>query len=384
LIECSDSSVNIEYDSNGEKNIIPTYSLELLNANNLDVYLTALRKLDAKYKSISSEFIYVWEVDEALKASELEFLYAYSYYRLLGQDGLVSFVASFENNSNFDDVKNVIKDIDNENARNVATDILRKIGLASWNEVLDDGFIIDNVISHNSFLGELADITIVNFKGEYTYLDFIDESCLDGWESGRFCESLRTELNYQSGSNVLIADFTQDTDNKGGRYEIYYSYDTPESFAHTPYISFPLVLDNPSDENAIYAVSILMFGDEDYFELSTTVYANELTEVSFNVGEFGKTNKVNAFKISIKEITGGNEDFSLLLENVKGYSIEHSTEEIEKLILEDRIKNTNTNESDSNDSSVKIEYGVILGVAFAVISIGIGLFMSLRKETSEK
>ena len=63
---------------------------------------------------------------------------------------------------------------------------------------------------------------------------------------------------------------------------------------------------------------------------------------------------------------------------------EADVEEIEKLILEDRIKNTNTNESDSNDSSVKIEYGVILGVAFAVISIGIGLFMSLRKETSEK
>ena len=39
---------------------------------------------------------------------------------------------------------------------------------------------------------------------------------------------------------------------------------------------------------------------------------------------------------------------------------------------------------ESENDLDKVEYGVILGVAFAVIAIGIGVFMSLRRETSEK
>ena len=64
--------------------------------------------------------------------------------------------------------------------------------------------------------------------------------------------------------------------------------------------------------------------------------------------------------------------------------MEYSSDEIERLVYEDPIKNTNSNNLNDDDSADKVEYGVILGVAFAVIAIGIGVFMSLRRETSEK
>ena len=359
--------------------VVPKEEPNRLTANNIAVYYEHIRKLKCKYKNVSTNFMYIWEAPYELSGSKLELSYAYLYYKLVNQAGLLSFVISFDQNRNFSDAKSTIKYIDETSSLDVTSQALKAEGFASWNELID-GLTPESFVTHKRFTGSSVNVSIMNSTGIFDYFAFSEKSSIQNWHRGIYCSEITWENHEKLGSAMKVNISSPLLNSEFG--EIYYIYDQPENLIYTPYLSFEVAAENIADKNAIYELKISLISDNDYIETSYSVHGDEITQVAFDLNNYNINNTIKGIKISIRRIAGSENNFSLWIKNIRGYSNEKSSEELENLIYEERMKLMNQVQGeDADDSSGTIKLGFVFGVLFAIIGVGIGLFMSFRRET---
>lgn len=367
-------------DDNGKVSVNEDNSF--LTANNISVYDDYIKKLASKYDHVPEAYMYVWNIDPDLKGNELSLIYSFSYYKLRStylQNS--TFVASFENSDNFSDVKNIIKYINEKSTLDHTKKVLDAFGIDDWNTLIND-FEVGDIISHLGTRAEVIEDGSAEFTGEYTYFEVSEISTLANWVSGSLCKKMYIHPHDSLGCFVK-ADFSESLD-MDGRGELYYVYEEAQSFLFTPYISFDLMSENNSNPDAIYEIGITFIGEgTNYAEAKYTLKNNELTRVTMDVAEFTVNNKVKTVRITTRELLGNNDNYSLLVKGMTGQSTDHTSKEIEALIFKEQVNIMNQGNNEEQRDPNSVSYGVVFAAIFAILGIGLGILVSLKKDTSD-
>ena len=376
LLESSLSPLKINPDRTDEERIQLDISADKINVNNISDLSSYLQSLNSRYSNAPENYMYMWTVPEELMGRELAFVYCYSYYALVSEKQLSSFVVSFEKNKNIEDIKHIVKYIDEKNSFGVTEDILKDFGVDSWEEIIN-ALDVSAIVTHENIKGKIVSANFSDFKGQYTYFKVNNISDINNWNKGVNCLGLSSDYSRFS-ENILKARFSVPTYNYECG-EVYYVYDTQETFTFTPFLNFNLFIENDRGVDSVYAVKMTLLGDRNYLEAETSVQSGVFTDITVDISDFCKENAVQSIKISVKEITGNNSEFSLYLKDITGFSKEYTFDELQSLIYDEHMKNQPQANAWGN-----VNIGWILGGILVVFSLCIGLYMFLKKDSELK
>ena len=357
-----------------------------INADNTDIYSEYIKLLKASRRNAPDNFIFLWTVPHGISGNVLSCAYSYSYFKLMANKNISSFVVSFESSESkndfsvFPQISHCVKYIDTTDSFDVTAPQLKLLGHNNWYSVIDkmyDGdFNLRKIINPTRIYG-----TPSNVIGTYVYHDFSYYTSLSSWFGGSFCNSMKIDYNKISGRS-LIFHFNQDRALPSEYSEIYCSYDYPENFAFTPYmeLNFSIMNDNES-EHALYEVFVSFGKDKVVSELTSICRSYENVTMLFDLSEFNDLSMADYIRIGIRCLSGDNGGYSLCLSSMKGYSDKYLSDELDTLIYEERLRIRETHDTSGGGSIGTMNtIMIVAGVAIVIALIGIGVFMCFKKD----
>ena len=129
----------------------------------------------------------------------------------------------------------------------------------------------------------------------------------------------------------------------------------------------------------LYEIRIATGSGANSAVMSLVLTAGERTGISFDLSDFTKACYSDYWKISVRSLSGGSEAVSLWLYDITGHSTEYHSEELGKLIEQERlrIRNQSAGDDDGDDGNAALKIGFAI---FAVVAVvGAGLFVALRQ-----
>ena len=126
-------------------------------------------------------------------------------------------------------------------------------------------------------------------------------------------------------------------------------------------------------------VSVICFAK---FSISTAKAfpAGKTGQIILNLEDFSAENNATYLKVSIRPLTELNESVSVWLNGVNGYSDEYDDDALANAIKLERLRSQNDVDSDSNEKSGNTMIWTLVAVGIAMIAIGTGLFIVLKRE----
>ena len=359
-----------------------------IDADSTEVYSRYISTLKKKYTNAPNSFMFVWTVPEEISGNLLSCSYAYSYFRLLSNKDISSFVVSFVdaesrlNYEAFPEIAKIFKYIDTKDSFSATADQLRLLGAANWYSVIDEmytGRLDTRRVLPLKVLGFVPD----NIMGSYAYYDFSYYTNLSLWFKGNDCDSLKIDYNDVSGRS-LEAHFKGDTGAPSEYSEIFCSYDYPENLVFTPYVSFKLSLECDGESlDSVYEVKLVVGSDKNTAEVSRICRGYESVDLMVDMSQFSEISMVEYIKIGIRRLSAEPVGYSLSLASIKGYSTENTSEELEQLIANERLHIRDMLQEEDDPSQVVNRVLIGAGVVAVVVVIGIGVFMCFRREEEE-
>lgn len=357
-----------------------------INADNVQIYVDYLTALNDKYDSASTKFIFLWSVPQEISGDVLSCAYSYSYFKLLPYDNLSSFVVSFESLeqqgdlTKYPEISRIMKYIDTSESFNVTEPQLEFLRAANWYAVIDnmyDGKLDTRRILIFDEMSALPNTVI----GNYIYYDFSYYTNLSSWFVGNDCDSLKIDYSNISGRS-LEAHFNSAVKSPSEFSEIFCSYDYPENFVYTPYMSLKFSLKNDNNiNNALYEVKFVFGSDKNVSEVTKICSPYEDIELLFDISDFCEVSMADYIKIGVRCLTGDDGGYSLSLASVRGYSSEYLSEELTSLISDERLRIRDMLEKKDETDSEKVNTVMIVaGVAIVIAVIGVGIFMCFKSE----
>ena len=335
-----------------------------------------LKVLSGKYKSVPQSFIFVWRPPSSLRGNALTAAYAYSYYSLLKDNAVASFVIDL---SDFDkgrikDISRIIKYIDTPRSGEITQSLLKYFGRASWSEVV--GGEVPSVGGGKQILSISAMQSLPeNCKGSFGYFSFSDYSAIEGWYKGIGCTGLK--MDYASSEKrALKADLTTAD---GASAEVIYEYEYYENIEFTPYLAFDLQVSDGA-EDSIYEISFMFENSDMRLESSYAVRGNEKCRVVLDLSQSREFKLLENMRISVRQIYGDASNSTLWLHGISGYSTEYEEERLEELILNERNKIKNIDEESSEAAGIE-QTAIAIGIVVVLGALGIGIFIAFRKDT---
>lgn len=344
-------------------------------ANILSKYLKDIKD---RYASSPESFIYYWEATEDLNADALGAAYVYSYYKLLNNAQLSSFVADFGNleKEAFLDCLNIFRDIDSSYGKERTDKILKLFGVSGWEDIISD-FDRENLIFNTSLRAEPIVIKTKNMKGTFSYFDCVDNTKVLPWRKGLGCKSLSISYNSLSG-RALRAHLSSEGLPEGEYSYIVYKDEYPENYSHTQYLVFDLSIESDDTSEVIpYEIKITIGEGKNLIECSQAVSSGKKSQIAFEMSEFSAKHLGDYIRIAVRPLSDSSSDYSLYISSVVGLSDEYSSEELESRISEDRLRIRNELvESDLLDNKNKIS--VVAVILVIGVIVGATLFIFLR------
>ncbi len=359
-----------------------------INADNANVFSNYLQILDKKYRNSPDSFIFVWSVPRGISGNVLTCAYAYTYFKLLSNDAISTFAVSFSDAESLSDyrlypeISNIFKYIDTRESFNVTADQLKLLRAGNWYAVIDGMY--SGRLDRSRIL-KLRELSAVpeNIMGSYAYYDFSYYTNLSLWFKGNSCDSLKIDYNDISGRS-LEAHFDGEVRSASEYSEIFCSYDYPENLVFTPYISFNLSLENDSEnKNSLYEIKLVLGSGKNTAEVSRICRGYEAVDLMVDISEFSEISMVDYIKIGVRCLTSDEDGFSLYLASIKGFSDKYSSEELERLISDERLRIRDMLEDDGETAGVVNTVLIVAGVAVVIVVIGIGVFMCFKREEEE-
>ena len=359
-----------------------------INADNTELYANYLKVLGEKYDNAPNSFIFVWSVSKGISGNLLSCTYAYSYFKLLANDEISSFVVSFtdiESDSNygaFPEIAKIFKYIDTKDSFSATADQLKLLGAGNWYAVIDgmySGRVDRKRILALNALGSVPD----NIIGSYSYYDFSYYTNLSLWFKGNDCDSLKIDYNDVSGRS-LEAHFNGALGVPSEYSEIFCSYDYPENLVFTPYLSFKFSFESDDgNKDSLYEIKIVIGSDDNTAEVSRVCRGYEAVDLMLDVSAFNEISMVEYVKIGVRRLTAEPVGYSLSLASIKGYSANNTSDELEQLISNERLRIRDLLKEEGDTSQMVSKVLIGAGVIAVVAVIGIGIFMCFKREEEE-
>ncbi len=352
-------------------------SNETLHAANLSVYAEYLERLSHAYRSAPLAFTFVWSVGHDVSPAAIGAFYAYSYFRLLSLTRISSFAVSFYD-------REVLGDDDGFSALNHLftyidtawcdreTEYLRNaFGISSWQELYGNSYagpVVLRDLYENRATTELP----TSVKGKFAFADFSAAVKTEGWFAGFGCEAIR--LTYgQNGSRALQTELSIGTDNPA---EVFWLYDYPENLIYTPYMVFELFLES-EERGALYELTVTFGEGKDRQVSSVALRSGEESLVVLDLSSYNQAHMAQFCKISVRSLEGTQENVSLWLYDIYGYSTELDDDTLAEKIEQERARIRNLSQSDENNDW-KDQLWMIVGIGVLVVAIGVGVFVCIR------
>ena len=332
--------------------------------------------------------MYVWNVPSSLDGISLDAFYAYSYFRMIAEPMLASFVVSFDSQERaglpdgYGDLSHIYTYIDTAQSETVTETVRSYLGISSWSEIRLKAYSGNDTLRalyENPCLFALPQ----TMKGSFAYFDFTTSVNLSTWFEGNACQGIR--LDYSSlGGKALQMNMTA---KDGTSYaEAFCLYEYPENFIYTPYLAIRLSITSKDAENKseLYEVCVTAGTGKDRLVSKNTVSADQMGTLVVDMSAYNASHMADYLKISVRPLNGKNADFSLWIYDIVGYSAELSSEELKTKIEEERRRIRNLgNEEDDNDG-IGERLWTLIGIAIFVVVIGIGVFVFIRQRDDEK
>ncbi|MBO5415605.1 MAG: hypothetical protein J6A83_03120 [Clostridia bacterium] len=373
-----------------KKGFSPESNEEIINADNAKLYSAYLDTLRAKYDSSPQSFIFVWSVPTNISGNVLSCAYAYSYFKLMSNERISSFVVSFAQSEKegiyigYSKISNIIKYIDTADSFAITAPQLDMLGASNWYAVIDDMYSGRLDIRRILELEKL-DTMPENIIGNYSYYDFSYYTAVSEWFGGSLCDSLKIDYSDISGRS-LQAHFLGKTQNPTDFAEIYCNYEYPENFVYTPYMSLNFSIENDdNDKGALYEIRIAFGSGKNSAEITELCRAYEQKTVLFDISDFCEVSMADYIKIGVRCLSGEESGYKLCFASMEGYSSEYISEELETLISEERLRIRNMLQVDKSDGEKEENTFLVVAVVAVVIAvIGVGIFMCFKREEEEE
>lgn len=362
---------------NIEKGIDRTVPIneEKIYTQNISVFTSYVEKLARKYQSAPSNIIYMWNVPSDLKGNALCCAYAYSYYKLMSYAKISSFVVSFEgsDSNGFSDVSNILKYIDTDKGISKTRNILKYFEENTWNDVI--GGTVNNKKLRSLIETQAFTQIPVGIVGEFNYIDFSVSSTLNMMAGGKNCLLITSEHDINGDRAVKISSAKMKL---GDRLECIGVFDYPESYRYTPFLGITLSIDGGSDES-LYEVTLTLGEGRNRISAAGVVTSGEKTILMFDASAYSSDYMADHFSISVRCLDSDADGVSVWLHDFKGYSTKYVSEELDRLVEEQRqqIRKQNSDEDGVASYSVIV---TVIGIAFAFIAIGVAFLIIFRKE----
>lgn len=363
---------------------------EGINADNAKLYSAYLDTLKAKYDSAPKSFMFMWSVPSDISGNVLSCAYAYSYFKLMSNEKISSFVVSFaerEKNGSYmgyTEISEIMKYIDTTDSFSITAPQLTMLGANNWYAVIDDmygGRFDIRRILELKYLESMPE----NIIGNYSYYDFSYYTAVSEWFGGSSCDSLKIDYSDISGRS-LQAHFGGNANAPSEFSEIYCSYEYPENFVYTPYMSLDFSIENDAnDKGAIYEIRVAFGSGKNSAEITRICRAYEKTTVMFDISEFCEVSMADYIKIGVRCLTGDGVGYKLCLASMEGYSAQYVSEELESLISDERLRIRNMLQDEEKETEKEENtFLVVAGIAVVVAVIGVGIFMCFKREEEEQ
>ena len=360
-----------------------------LSADKMSVFSKYINNLRSKYENAPSSYIFIWNVNEGLSYNVLSTAYAYSYFKLMSDDSLSSFIVSFENEeyrsiyTSFPLISEIVKKIDTAESFTITKPQLSFLKADSWYKVVSDMY------GGNFNRYEIIDLKPLdelptNMIGSYPYFDFSYHNDISAWFGGSYCDKLKIDYSDVSG-RALKAHISGEFSSPSEYAQLYCAYEYHENFVFTPYLSLNFSVENDArDKYALYDV-VVSYGSRNSV-VSTNVVCSpyEEIEVILDLSDHIEIATAEYITISIRCLSGYSGGYTLCLASMDGYSDTYVSDELSSLIAEERLRIQNMLKNDSSSEAKSINTVLLVaGVAAVVFVIAIGIFMCFKKDDSE-
>ncbi len=362
---------------------------EGINADTAYKYSLYLNALSEKYETAPDSFIFTWMVPADISGSVLSCAYAYTYFKLMSEDRISAFTVSFAEAERsgeyggYSEIADIMKYIDTADSFKITAPQLKMLGVSNWYAAVDNMYGGRFDTRRILPLSQISSMP-ANIIGNYAYYDFSYYISASEWFGGSFCDSLKIDYSDISGRS-LQAHFLGKTNSPSEFSEIYCTYEYPENFGYTPYMSLVFNLENDSaDRGALYEVSVTFGSGENSAEMTRICRAYEKVTMLFDISDFCEVSMAEYIRIGVRCLAGDEGGYKLCLASMNGYSTQYVSSELEALISEERqkIRNTLNEEEDSEDGEDNA-FLIVAGIAVVIAVIGVGIFMCFKREEDE-
>ena len=336
-----------------------------------------LYRLGVKYLSCPDKYIFSWSPVSSLHGNALAAAYAYSYYALLGDDRITCFAIDTVGrnaNQNFSDIAYVVKHIDTTDTLSATKNLASFFGAADFSEIFRSNLIEDSGIKQYYTSDPVQSIPNSS-RGSFIYFDFSQSSLIENWYAGIGCRNIKTDYR-EDAKKSLLADLVLSGSTKSS--ELLYIYDYPENMIYTPKLQLRFHVSDTS-ESSLYEVRFTLENSLGRYETSAIVEGDTPTDVSIDISKFVKANEVSAIRISVRNLDGSASECSFWLYDVKGHSDVYSSSQLRDLIIKERDKIRNPDDT-GKDDQLLANLAMALAIIVAAGLLGMGAFIAFRRD----
>lgn len=383
LIESSENPLKA-IESESEHFSEQTDSLSC-HAGNLSTFMNYLQSLENRFSVFPQHVIYLWTVPNELNGKALACNYLYSYFRLLQENQISSFVVSFEDsetpqNNPLAELSNILRYIDTAERKTVTQAFLSDFEESerTWlSEAIErqDGIFYTPYRQGNTVLSER------DWLGTFSYMDFTSGNVGD-WFCGNSCKEIKADYGTDEKRALhAVMKPSEPTEIS----ELIGLFEYPENYIYTPFIRLTMEISDLSKSTAsLYEVVVTLGNAQAQFTSEYIVHGNEETQIWLDLSEYNPNHLTDYIKIDIRMLSGNAEEYSLWFYGGTGYSTEYSSDELAELIALERLKiREQTLNAEINDSNRNLQW-MVFGILTAVTIIGIGGYLLFQKHREKE
>lgn len=359
-----------------EQPLQPIQDNATFHVGNIQSYANYLEQLRMYFMSAPSSFMFVWQVPESLSGNALCATYAYSYFRMLTEKGLSSFVVSFAereqggNYRGFSELSHVYTYVDTSESLLVTKNLLSYFHASSWlsiGEISYEGEYVFRTLYQTIPLLRVPD----HVKGSFSYFDFSTSVNLNTWFFGNACQDIRLDYHASGGKALKMEMVGSD-----GYAEAFCLYEYPENFIYTPYVAFRVCVE-PSEKTSaeLYEVLITSGTGRTSIVGAAAISAGGTHTLVLDLSNYISANMSDYWRIAVRPLDGECREYSLWIYDVVGYSTEWSDAELKEKIETERRRIRELENDDDEDGSGYERLWTIIGIIAVVLMIGIGIFI---------
>ena len=382
MIETTKSPLGINDDSysNIDKEInIGDLSLHVGNVKWITNYLDSIKN---RYSSVPENIMFLWRVQPNISGNALGCAYSYSYYSLLGNKRVSTFIVSFADleaegkNSISKDINHLFKNIDTHLGFENTNNFLSYFGEENWFDIIPNMYSGDFSI-RTVYNAEILRSLPSDILGTFTYYNFSDPAISPLWSTISNCTAISSGYT----TSVERALKIQIAANPSGDFsEALMLNEFPENMKYTPYISMRLGVDGQDiPDNSMFEIRIKLGTDGRSSNVVHTLQGNSDSTFYLDMTDYVVNNTTDYIRISIRCLTDDLSSYNLCLYDMKGHSAVFTSTELETLIAEERekIQGESTDEANSADNLTFM--WAIIAITFATAVFGVALFLTLKK-----